>query len=200
MRKINLQTLAVFFLTLVLLMPLETKARENEENMEMKVKKIEKFLDEDFPEEIELKVLKHIPGGEGHSLFILDIDEDLRKKIEEKMLEHREVMIDLKSEKEKKEIEIERILMEDKLDTDKLMGVNEDILNIKKKMESEKMKNKIEIYKMIPEDKKERAKELIFSNNPFKFLKHMHGFKEGMEELREKMEMMKGKLENYRKL
>ena len=92
----------------------------------------------------------------------LDLDENTLQKIKEIRLKHREKMIDLKSNIEKKELEIERVLMEEGLDKEKLLSVNEDIANLRNEVVQEMLELKIDIYEIIPVDKKEDAKRLIF--------------------------------------
>lgn len=92
----------------------------------------------------------------------LDLEENTLQKMKEIRLKHREKMIDLKSNIEKKELEFERVLMEEDLDVNKLLSINDDISNLRNEMAKEMLKQKIDIYEIIPLDKKEMAKRVIF--------------------------------------
>ena len=97
-----------------------------------------------------------------HGWASLDIDKAILQKIKEIKLKHREKMIDLKSNIEKKELEFEKILMEEDLNAEKLLSINDDISNLRNEMIREMLKQKIDTYEIIPADKKEEAKRIIF--------------------------------------
>jgi hypothetical protein len=97
-----------------------------------------------------------------HEWSSMDLDKDILQKIKEIKLKHREKMIDLRSNIEKKELEFERVLMEEDLNVKKLLSINDDILNLRNEMVREMLKQKINIYEVIPDDKKEEAKRIIF--------------------------------------
>jgi Spy/CpxP family protein refolding chaperone len=92
----------------------------------------------------------------------LDLEENTLQKIKEIRLKHREKMIDLKSNIEKKELEFERVLMEEDLDVNKLLSINDAISNLRNEMAKEMLKQRIDIYEIIPADKKGKAKRVIF--------------------------------------
>jgi len=98
-----------------------------------------------------------------HNWASLDLDNDFLQKIKEIKLKHREKMIDLRSNIEKKELEFERVLMEEDLDVKKLLSINDEISNLRNEVVKEMFKQKIDIYEIIPADKKEEAKRIIFS-------------------------------------
>lgn len=98
-----------------------------------------------------------------HNWASLDLDENILQKIKEIKLNHREKMIDLRSNIEKKELEFERVLMEEDLDLKKLLSINDEISNLRNEMVKDMLKQKIDIYEIIPADKKEEAKRIIFS-------------------------------------
>ncbi len=123
------------------------------------------------------------PGGRmGHHdwLSSLNLDEDVLQKMQEMRLKNKEKILDLKNQIEKKELEMEKILLEKKLDLNKILSIHDEIATLRQKISRKLIENKIEMYKLIPDDKKEEAKK-IFLN---KFLAKGHG-KFGKHERRE---------------
>ncbi len=162
---------------------------------------IEEIFDEGLPLKIERKVLKHFGCPAERLASILDLDEKTEKEIEEMELEQREKMIDTRSKIEKLNIEIERILMEDRLDTRKLLSRYKEIAKLKEEIEIKKIEHKVNIYDLIPDEKKKDAKKILFYRQSHilklrnvgdwnEFREGMHKFRGGMQEFRKEMEKM----------
>lgn len=191
------------------------------DRIQAKVEIIEDIFDEDFPIRIKRKVLKHI----GDPVDFLDLDEETVKKIEEMRLKYKEEMIDYRSKIEKAELELERILMEDRLDTRKLLSRYKEIAKLKEEIEIKKIEHRVNIYILIPDDKKDDAKDILFGCHSHirikmrdfphyqfnegrgMFLERMrwyretrNKYRESMEELREHVQKMGEKYKDYLKL
>lgn len=185
------------------------------------VEVIEDIFDEDFPMRIQRKILKRF----GDPVEFLDLDDETVKKIKELKLKHREEMIDYRSKVEKAKLELERILMEDRLDTRKLLSRYKEIAKLKEEIEIKKIEHKVNIYDLIPDDNKDDAKDILFgchshirikmrdfphyqfNEDRGTFLERMrwyretrNKYRESMEELREHMQKMGEKYKDYLKL
>jgi len=176
------------------------------DRIQAKVEVIEDIFDDDFPYRVEKKILPRLKfPGEGIISF-LALDETTEKKIKDMQLKHEEEMIDYRSKIEKLELEIERILMEDKLDTRKLLSKYRELANLREEADVKKIEHKINIYNLIPEDKKKDAKDFFFNGHPnlkfyFKDLGDFEGFREGMQNFKENMEEFKETMkENAKKI
>jgi Spy/CpxP family protein refolding chaperone len=102
-------------------------------------------------------------GGWHHNRFSsLDLDEDVLLKMREMRLKNKEKIIDLKNQIEKKELEMEKVLIEKKIDFKKLLSINDEIADLRQKISRQKLEQKIEMYKLIPDDKKEEVKRMFF--------------------------------------
>lgn len=185
------------------------------------VEVIEDIFDEDFPMRIQRKILKHFRDP----VEFLDLDDETVKKIKELKLKHREEMIDYRSKIEKAEVELERILIEDRLDTRKLLSRYKEIAKLKEGIEIKKIEHRVNIYDLIPDDKKDDAKDILFGCHshirikmrgfPYyqfnedrgTFLERMrwyretrNKYRESMEELREHMQKIGEKYKDHLKL
>jgi len=176
------------------------------DRIQAKVEVIKDIFDDDFPYRVEKKILPRLKfPGEGIISF-LALDETTEKKIKDMQLKHEEEMIDYRSKIEKLELEIERILMEDKLDTRKLLSKYRELANLREEADVKKIEHKINIYNLIPEDKKKDAKDFFFNGHPnlkfyFKDLGDFEGFREGMQNFKENMEEFKETMkENAKKI
>jgi Spy/CpxP family protein refolding chaperone len=101
--------------------------------------------------------------GKGHhngGLF-QDLDEDILKKMQEMRLRNKEEMLDLKNQIGKKKLEMEKVLLEDKLDFKKILSIHNDISELKQKISRNRIEHKIEMYKILPDEKKEIAKRMF---------------------------------------
>lgn len=92
----------------------------------------------------------------------LNLDEEIQQKMKEKRLEYKEKILDLKNQIEKKELEMEKVLIEKKIDFKKLLSIHDEIAGLRQKISRQKLEQKIEMYKLIPDDKKEEAKRMFF--------------------------------------
>jgi Spy/CpxP family protein refolding chaperone len=110
----------------------------------------------------------------------LNLDDDILQKIQEMRLKNKEKMLDLKNQIEKKELEMEKVLLEKKLDLNKILSIHDEIAALRQKISRKMLENKIEMYKLIPDDKKEEARKIFMH----KFLRKGHG-KFGKHERRE---------------
>lgn len=110
----------------------------------------------------------------------LNLNEDVLQKMQETRLKHKEKILDLKNQVEKKELEMEKVLLDKKIDFKKILSVHDEIAALRQKMSRSKLEHKIEMYKLIPDDKKEEARKMLLH----KFLRKGHG-KSGMRERRE---------------
>jgi Spy/CpxP family protein refolding chaperone len=101
--------------------------------------------------------------GEWHHdwFYSLNLDEDVLREIQEMRLDHKGKILDLKNQIEKKELEIEKVLIEKKLDFNKLLYIHDEISDLRQKISRQKLEQKIEMYKLIPDDKKEEAKRIF---------------------------------------
>ena len=115
--------------------------------------------------------------GKGHHDWELlkDIDEDILKEMQEMRLKNEEEMLDLRTKIEKKELEMEGILLEDKLDFKKILSIHDEVSALRQKVLRKRIEHKIEMYKLLPDDKKETARKMFLHG----FLSRKHG-KEGM--------------------
>ena len=138
------KVVSLLFVSAILIAPLTSFAEKSEEEDFIKVEEIRRGL----PAE-------------------LNLSEKVEKEIKSLDLKHREKMIDYRSNLEKKELELDKILMEDKLDTEKLLSKYEEISKAKEEIAKADIKHKIDIYKLIPEDKKKEAKEILFRPKRF---------------------------------
>jgi hypothetical protein len=176
------------------------------DSIQAKVKVIEDIFDDDFQYRVEKKILPRLKfPGEGIVSF-LALDETTEKKIKDLQLKHKEEMIDYRSKIEKLELEIERILMEERLDTGKLLSKYKELAELREEADVKKIEHKINIYNLIPEDKKKDAKDFFFNGHPnlkfyFKDLGDFKGFREGMQNFKENMEEFKETMkENAKKI
>lgn len=128
------------------------------DRIQARVEIIEDIFDEDFPFRIERKILRTF----GDPVLILDLDDETEKKIEDTRLKHKEEMIDYRSKIEKAEVELERILLDDRLDTRKYLSKHKEISKLREEMHIKQIENKIKIYNLIPDEKKEEAKDILF--------------------------------------
>lgn len=182
------------------------------DSIHTKLEVIEDMFDDNFPYRIEKRITKglKVPGED--IVSFLDLDENTEKKIKDMQLNHKEEMIDYKSKIEKLELEIERILIEDRLDTRKLLSKYRELAHLREEIAIKKIEHKINIFNLIPEDKKKDAKDLFFNRHPhFRFLlkdfrdiedfrEVILNFKENMEEFKETMKESTKKLaEKYKK-
>lgn len=102
-------------------------------------------------------------GGLHHGWFSsLNLDEDVLQKMQEMRLKNKEKILDLKNQIEKKELEMEKVLIEKKIDFKKLLSINDEIANLRQKISRQRLEQKMEMYKLIPDDKKEEAKRVFF--------------------------------------
>jgi Spy/CpxP family protein refolding chaperone len=101
------------------------------------------------------------PMGHHDWLSSLNLDEKIIQKIQEMRLAHKEKMIELKSKIEKKELEFEKVLLEKELNFNKLLGVYDEISDLRQELGRQIIEHKIEIYKLIPDNKKEEAKKMF---------------------------------------
>ncbi len=176
------------------------------DSIQTKIEVIEDILDTDFPYKIEQKILPKLKvAGEGIVSF-LDLDETTEKKIKEMQLTYKEEMIDYRSKIEKIELEIERILMEDRLDTRRLLSKYRELANLREEIAVKKIEHKINIYNLIPDDKKEDAKDFFFNRHKhlkflFKDINDFENLREGMQNFKENMEKFKETMqENAKKI
>ncbi|MBN1695123.1 hypothetical protein JW879_06970 [candidate division WOR-3 bacterium] len=109
-------------------------------------------------------------------LSSLNLDENVLQKMQEMRLKNKEEIIDLKNRIEKKELEMEKVLLEKELNFNKILSIHDEIANLRQKISREMIENKIEMYKLIPDDKKEEAREIFIHKflrkGPGKFGKH----------------------------
>lgn len=103
-------------------------------------------------------------------LSSLDLDEGVLQKMQEMRLKNKETMLELKNQIEKKELEMEKALMDKKLDFNKILSIHDEIAALRQKISRKMIENKIEMYKLIPDDKKEEAKKIFLH----KFLRKGH--------------------------
>lgn len=114
---------------------------------------------------------KPMVGGHHDWAPFLDLDEDVLKKMEEMRLKNKEEMLDLRTKIEKKELEMERVLLEDELDFKKILSVHDEISALRQKISRKRIEHKIEMYKLLPDDKKEKARGMFLH----RFLDGKHG-------------------------
>ena len=121
--------------------------------------------------------------GEGMSMekghhdwdFFRDLDEDILKKMQEMRLKNKEEILDLRTKIEKKELEMEKVLIDDDLDLNKVLSIHDDISALRQKISRKRIEQKIEMYKLLPDDKKETARKMFLHG----FSDRKHG-EEGM--------------------
>jgi Spy/CpxP family protein refolding chaperone len=100
----------------------------------------------------------------------LNLDEEVLQKMQEMRLKNKERMLELKNQIEKKELGMEKVLIEKKLDFKRILSINDEIAALRQKISRERLENKIEMYKLIPDDKKEEARKMFLH----RFLKKGH--------------------------
>ena len=102
--------------------------------------------------------------GEWHHgwLSSLDLDEDLLQKMQEMRLKNKEKILDFRNQIQKKELEMEKVLIQDNIDFKKLFSVNDEMSVLRQKISRQRLEQKIEMYKLIPDDEKEEAKRIFF--------------------------------------
>lgn len=115
--------------------------------------------------------------GKGHHKWELlkDIDENILKKMQEMRLKNQEEMLDLKTQIERKELEMEKVLINDEIDFNKVLSIHDEISDLRQKISRKMIEHKIEMYKLLPDDKKEIARKMFLHG----FSDRKHG-KEGM--------------------
>lgn len=147
-------------MSIVLVSPLTMQAEEEQECHMMKSQEGEHMMGK-------------LGGPMGHHDWFssLNLDEDVLKKMQEMRLKNREKILELKNQIEKKELEMEKVLIDEKLDFKKLLSIHDEISNLRQKISREKIEQKIEMYKLLPDDKKEEARKMFFH----RFLKRSHG-------------------------
>lgn len=109
-----------------------------------------------------------------HFIHSLDLDEGTLEKMKEARLDLKEELLELRNKNAKKRLEMEKVLMKDELDFNKILDIHDEISSIRQKMARMILENKIEMYKLIPEDKKEGAKRIFLHG----LLKKKHEFHE----------------------
>lgn len=100
----------------------------------------------------------------------LNLEEEVLQKMKEMRLKHKEEVLELKNQIEKKELEMEKVLIEKKLDFNKILSIHDEMANLRQKISRKMIEQKIEMYKLIPDDKKEKAREMFLH----KFLGEWH--------------------------
>ncbi len=164
-------------MSMFLVLPLTVQAEEGKEGHMMKSSEGEHMM--------------RAPGGSmGHHdwLSSLNLDEDVLQKMKEMRLNNKEKMIDLRTQIEKKGLEMEKVLMDKKLDFNKILSIHDEIATLRQKISRKKIEQKIEMYKLLPDDKKEGARKMFLQG--FSDKKHR---KPGMNNWRDKSGCNMGK-------
>jgi len=199
------------FLFVLLTTPITSFAEEDKLDKEIMkdIEVIVKMDEGEGPLDVEKYVLKLVGCPMERLAAILDLDEKTEKKIEEMALQHEEEMIDIRSKIEKQEVAMERILLEDKLDTKKLLEKHKEITRFRETMSEKVIEHKVKIYNLIPADKKKDAKEILFRRHSHlrlggmgdlgEFRKGMHKFKEKMGFLKKRMKRIREECEEHKK-
>ena len=199
------------FLFVLLTTPITSFAEEGKLDKEIMkdIEVIVKMDEGEGPLDVEKYVLKLVGCPMERLAAILDLDEKTEKKIEEMALQHEEEMIDIRSKIEKQEVAMERILLEDKLDTKKLLEKHKEITRFRETMSEKVIEHKVKIYNLIPADKKKDAKEILFRRHSHlrlggmgdlgEFRKGMHKFKEKMGFLKKRMKRIREECEEHKK-
>ncbi len=119
-----------------------------------------------------MKVDKESMGKMHHGwLSSLNLEEEVLQKMKEMRLKNKEKILDLKNQIEKKELEMEKVLIEEELDFKKILSIHDEISDLRQKISRRMIEQKIEMYKLIPDDKKEEARKMFLH----KFLGKRHG-------------------------
>jgi hypothetical protein len=201
MKKLGI-LMAFLFVFALLTTPITSFAQEDDLDETMKdIEVIVKMDEGEDPLGIEKHVLKLVGYPMERLAAILDLDEKTEKKVEEMALQHKEEMIDIRSKIEKQEVAMERILLEDKLDTKKLLAKYKEISKLKEEIAIKRIEHKLKIYDLIPADKKKDAKEIMFRRHSHLRLGGMGDlgeFRKGMHTLREKMGFLKKRIKRIR--
>lgn len=112
--------------------------------------------------------LKEPRERKGRDFQQLNLTPEQEKQIESRRIEFKEKMIDLRSQIEKKELEREKLYLNDEVSREKLVNLSKEISEIKTKMEITRVNHSMDVYEMLDANQKAVWKEMQIKRERFK--------------------------------
>lgn len=109
------------------------------------------------------------PGErKGKDFKQLNLTPDQKKQIESKRIELKERMIDLRAQLEKKELERNKLFLNENISRSELINLTKDISEIKNEMEIARVNHSLDVFELLDANQKVIWKEMQIKRDRFK--------------------------------